>query len=167
MYGKIVKPAVLGLVLACSIALAPRPASAQKVFLLTTVETTQGTIMGDSTVKGHVGWIEVQSAALGNLVLNEQNSSAIASAASGGGTGKASFHDITIHKTTDSASPSLFQAASKSALVKRVVVECLNGNPMQATTVHRLTITGGTLSVRHEGPGKEAIIFVGGHVTYN
>lgn len=118
---------------------------------------------GNSTFPGHEGWIEVESASYGNLALTEENHVAIQSATGGAGAGKAKFNEFSITKAVDVASPKLFQAAQRSEPVVKVVVECASGKHITYT----LTITGGTMQVRSAGPGKESIIFVGGHVMYN
>jgi hypothetical protein len=163
IYRKILIPAVAGLLLAGSFAFAPRPVSAAMDTFFIFVETSQGQIKGESTERGHEGWIEAESAALGNLALTEENHAALQRATSGAGAGKVTFNPFSITKAVDSASPKLFQAATRGETVVKVVVECASGQHI----THRLTITGGTLSVKPAGPDKEAIIFVGGHVTYN
>jgi type VI secretion system Hcp family effector len=127
------------------------------------VQTSQGQIKGNSAFPGHQGWIEVESASFGNLALTEENAPAIQRSTSGAGAGKVTFNPFSITKAVDSASPKLFQAATRGETVVKVVVECASGQHI----THRLTITGGKLSVKPAGPGKEAIIFVGGHMTYN
>jgi hypothetical protein len=162
IYGKILSPAIAALLLAGSFAFAPRPASAAVDTFIVFVETSQGQIKGTSTFRGHEGWIEVDRASLGNLALTEQNHTALVSATSGAGAGKVKFNEFTIHKAVDTASPKFFQAATGRQPIRQVIVECVSGNHI----MHRLTITGGTLSVKPEGPGREAIIFVGGIVAY-
>ena len=158
---KIISPSVMGFLLAGSLAFAPRQASAAYEFYVVFVETSQGQIKGTSTFAGHEGWIKVDSASLGNLLFTERNHNAIVSATSRAEAGK--VNRITIQKTVDSASPKLLRAASRGEAVRQVVVECCSGDHVK----HRLTITGGTVSVKPDGPGKEEIIFVGGKVSYN
>jgi type VI protein secretion system component Hcp len=142
-----------------------RHAEAQKQFLLASLGTTQGSVRGTSNVKGHEGWLEVESAMIGNLAFTNENSAAISSATAGGGKGKITVSQITITRERDSASPLLMQASTGHKF-SQLMIEILSGSPMQARTVHRLTITGGTMMVKSDGPGKEAIIFVGGNVVY-
>lgn len=158
---KLLFPMMLVLV-AAGFLLPARPAAAQKAYLLAFVGTTQGTVKGTSTVKGHEGWLEVNSAEIGNLAFTNQNSAAISSATSAGSTGKVRFNSLTIHRSIDSASPALFQAATGRKF-SQLTIECLSGSAVQ----HRLTISGGSMSVKPDGPGKEAIIFVGGNVAYH
>jgi type VI protein secretion system component Hcp len=153
----------VGLLLAGWFAFTPRPVSAAFDTYLVFVETSQGQIKGESRFPGHEGWIEVESASLGNLALTEENHAALQRATSGAGAGKVTFAPFTIHKSVDSASPLLFRAAQRSEPVVKVIVECASG---QHITRH-LTITGGTLSARPDGTGKETITFAGGRVTYN
>jgi type VI protein secretion system component Hcp len=149
--------------LAGTSAITPHPASAAVDTYLVFVETSQGQIKGASTFPGHEGWVEVNGASLGNLALTEENHAALQRATSGAGAGKVKFNPFSITKEIDSASPKFFQAAQRREPVVKVIVECASGQHI----THRLTITGGTLQVKPAGPGKEAIIFVGGNVTYN
>ena len=62
-------------------------------------------IKGEVTQKGYVGDIEISSYSIGAGNRN-------LGSGSGGGTGKTNFHDLTITKTVDKASPTLFAAAA-------------------------------------------------------
>ena len=163
MYRNILVPAVGCLLLAGSFAFIPRPISAAVDTYFVLVQTSQGQIKGESTERGHEGWIEAESAALGNLALTEENQAALQNATSGAGAGKVTFNPFSITKKVDVASPQLFQAATRGETVVKVMVDCVSGGRV----THRFTITGGTLSVKPAGPGKEAIIFVGGHAKYD
>lgn len=163
LYRKILVPAFGCLLFAGSFALIPRPISAAVDIYFVYLQTSQGQIKGESTERGHEGWIKAESAEYGNLALTEENHTALKNATSGSGAGKARFNSFTITKEVDSASPKLFQVATRGDTIVKVIVECASGNHI----THRVTITGGTLSRKPAGPGKEAIIFVGGHVMYN
>jgi hypothetical protein len=160
---KILLSAAGALLFAGALALTCRPVSAAMDTYLVLVQTRHGQIKGDSTFPGHEGWIEAERASLGNLDLTEENHDALQKATSGAGPGKVTINSSTITKSVDSASPNLFEAAKRGGGVQTIVVECVSGNHI----THTLTITGGTLSVKPAGPGKEAIIVVGGHVAYD
>jgi type VI protein secretion system component Hcp len=167
IYRGIFRRAVLVVLVAGLFALPARPASMSQMFCVAQITTSHQAIRGTSTVPGHTEWIEMESAALGNLSLTEENHAALLSATSGAGAGKVKFNEFTITKKSDSASPMLFQAATRGEAVKLVTVDILEGSRTAPKLMHRLTITGGTMSAKPAGPGKEAIIFVGGTVAYN
>jgi type VI protein secretion system component Hcp len=164
---KILLSAAGVLLFASGLAFTSRPVSAAMDTYLVLVQTRYGQIKGDSTFPGHEGWMEAEKASLGNLDLREENHDALQKVISEAGPGKATINStissLTITKSVDSASPHLLEAAKHGGRVETIVVECVSGNHI----THTLTITGGTLSVKPAGPGKEAIIVVGGHVAYS
>lgn len=151
------------LLLASWFAFTTQPVSAAMDTYLVLVQTREGQIKGDSTFPGHEGWIEVERASLGNLDLTEENHEALRRMTSGNGHDKATFNSLTITKTVDSASPRLYEAMRHGGGVQTIVVECASGKHIE----HTVTITGGTLSVKPAGPGRETITVVGGHVAYD
>jgi hypothetical protein len=159
----IVGPAVLGLLIAGFLAYTPRPAFAAQKFLLATVGTKQGSIKGTSKVKDREGWLEIESVDVGGVALTEENDAALRrDAASGLPTGKRKHKTITIVREVDSASPLLWQALVTNEGFQTISIECCNGNH-----IHKLTVTGGTMSLKHDGPHKEVMTITGGDVTYN
>jgi type VI secretion system secreted protein Hcp len=70
-------------------------------------------ISGDSTDQTHKGEIDVMSFSWG-----ESNASANRGPGGGGGAGRVSFQDLHIGKSTDSASPLLFQACASGKHIK-------------------------------------------------
>ena len=159
----IVGPAVLGLLIAGSLAFTPRPAYAAQKFLLATVGTKQGSIKGASKVKGHEGWIDIESVDVGGLAFAVENEVALRKdAASGQPSGRRSHKTITIVREVDAASPLLWQALVTNEGFKTMTFECANGNH-----ILRLTVNGGTMSIKHEGPHKEVMTITGGNVSYN
>ncbi len=160
---RILSPAVLGLLLAGTLAFAPRPAFAAQKFLLATVGTKQGSIKGTSTVKGHEGWLNIESVDLDGLALSEENDAALRrDAASGLPSGKRKLRTLTIVREADEASPLLWSALTTNETFKSITIECCNGNH-----IRRLTVTGGAMAMRRQGPHKEVITIVGGNITYN
>jgi hypothetical protein len=158
----ILGPAVLGMLIAGFLALTPCPASAAQKFLVATVGTKQGSIKGTSKVKGHEGWLDIESVNVGGLALTEENDAALRrDAASGLPSGKRQHGTVTIVREVDEASPLLWQALVNNETFKSITVECANGNH-----IRRLTVTGGTMSIKREGPHKETMTIVGGNVTY-
>jgi type VI protein secretion system component Hcp len=149
--------------LAGCFAFTSRSVSAATYTYLVLVQARQGQIEGDSRFPGHEGWIEAERVSLGNLDLTEENHDALRRATSGAGPGKVTFNSLTITRTVDSASPKLFEASKRGGEVQSIVVECASGKHIE----HTVTITGGTLSVKPAGPGKETITIVGGHVAYD
>jgi hypothetical protein len=139
------------------------PVSAAMDSYLVLIQTHRGQIKGESKFPGHEGWIEAERASLGNLDLTEENHDVLRKVTSETGPDKATINSLTITKSVDSASPNLIEAAKHGGRVDSIVVECVSGNHI----THTLTITDGTLSVKPAGPGKEAIIVVGGRVAYN
>jgi hypothetical protein len=163
IYRSILGPAVLGLIIAGSFAFTPRPACAAEKFLVATVGTKQGSIKGTSKVKGHEGWHDIESVDLDGLALSEENDAALRrDAASGMATGRRQHKTITIVREVDATSPIFWSALVNNETYKTIAVECANGNH-----IRRLTVTGGTMSIKREGPHKEVITIVDGHITYN
>jgi type VI secretion system Hcp family effector len=153
----------MGLLIAGSFAFTPRPACAAQKFLLATVGTKQGSIKGTSTVKGHEGWLDIESVDVGGLAFSVENEAALRrDAASGLPSGKRQHKPITIVREVDAASPLLWSALVSNEGFKTITVECANGNH-----ILRLTVNGGTMTVKHEGPHKETMTITGGNVTYN
>lgn len=72
-------------------------------------------IKGESTVRGHVGSIEISSWSFG-----VSNPSSIGSQSSGAGAGKVSFNNFTITKSVDKASPLLMKAKTAKTPIKSV-----------------------------------------------
>lgn len=163
IYRSILGLAVLGLIIAGSFAFTSRPACAAEKFLVATVGTKQGSIKGTSKVKGHEGWHDIESVDVNGLALTEENDAALRrDAASGMATGRRQHKTITIVREVDAASPKLWSALVSNETFKSITVECANGNH-----IRRLTVTGGTMSIRREGPNKEVMTIVDGEVTYN
>jgi Type VI secretion system effector, Hcp len=160
---KILLSAAGVLLLAGCFVFTSRPVSAAMDTYLVLIQTRQGQIKGDSTFPGHEGWIEAEKASLGNLDLTEENHDALQRLTSEAGPDRATIKSLTIIRTVDSASPQLLEATKHGGEVQSIVVECASGKHI----VHTLTITGGTLSVKPAGPGKEAITVVGGHAAYS
>lgn len=160
---KILLSAAGVLFFAGGLAFTSRPVSAAMDTYLVLVQTRHGQIKGDSTFPGHEGWMDAEKASLGNLDLTEENHDALRELTSKVGPDRATIKSLTIIRSVDSASPKLLEASQRGGEVQSIVVECASGKHI----THTLTIIGGTLSVKPAGPGKEAIIVVGGHVTYN
>jgi hypothetical protein len=160
---KILLSAAGFLLLAGWFAFTSHPVSAAMDTYFVLVQTREGQIKGDSSFPGHEGWIEAERASLGNLDLTEENHEALRRVTSGAGPDRVTLNSLTITKTVDSASPKLYEAARHGGGVQTIVVECASGKHI----MHTVTITGGTLSVKPAGPGKETITIVGGHVAYN
>lgn len=74
------------------------------------------TIKGESKDKSHAGEIDVESFTFG---LSNGGSWA---AGGGGGAGKVSFQDITVHKYADAATPALMQACASGQHIKSGVL---------------------------------------------
>jgi type VI secretion system secreted protein Hcp len=92
-------------------------------------------IEGESTDSKHKDWIEVL--ALGWGVDNPQTG---AFTAGGGGSSRASFHDLAITKATDKASPKLMLACASGQHLKQVVLEvCRTGKGKQPFLQYTLT----------------------------
>jgi type VI protein secretion system component Hcp len=79
-------------------------------------------VKGASTEDKHKDWIVVKSFSWGKGLASSQ-ASTMASAGSGGGTGKVAFHDFTITKLADSASPKLAQFASTGQHIPKMVLD--------------------------------------------
>ena len=75
-------------------------------------------IEGESTDQDFKGKIELTSFHFG--VSNEGTMAK----GGGGGTGKAKFKNITLHKAIDKASPKLFSAAASGQHIKKAVISC-------------------------------------------
>lgn len=73
-------------------------------------------IKGESKDKSHKGEIDIESFSWGLA-----NGGAM-SYGGGGGAGKVSFQDITVHKIADSSSPSLMQACASGSHIKSGVL---------------------------------------------
>lgn len=163
MFRKILSFAVVALLVAGWFAFTARPASAAEKFLVATVGTKQGSIKGASKVKGHEGWLDIESVDVDGLALSEENDAALRrDAGSGMTTGRRMHKTVTIVREVDEASPLLWQALVTNEGFKTITVECANGNH-----IRKLTVNGGIMSVRREGPHKEIMTIVGGDVTYN
>jgi len=153
----------MGLLIAGSFIFSPRSACAAQKFLLATVGTKQGSLKGASKVKGHEGWLDIESVDVDGVALTVENDAALRKeAASGRPSGKRQHRKITIIREVDSASPLLWQALVTDEGFQSITVECANGNHTR-----HLTVTGGTMTVKREGPHKEVMTIVGGDVTYN
>ena len=163
IYRSILSPVVLVLLIAGSFVFTPRPACAAEKYLVATVGTKQGSIKGTSKVKGHEGWLDIESVEVNGLALNEENDAALRrDVASGHPSGKRQHKTITIVREVDAASPKLWSALVNNETFKSITVECANGNH-----IRHLTVTGGTLSIKREGSEKEVMTIVGGDVSYN
>jgi type VI protein secretion system component Hcp len=117
-------------------------------------------IQGGSTVPGHQGWINVESATLGNTVLSEANVGAVRQQFTGGA-GKPKVHELTIVKEMDSASPKLFQAAASGTTISQVTIDVLDlGGPgnTQPKLLARLILSKCTLRIRRQAANKEVIV---------
>lgn len=75
-------------------------------------------IKGASTEDKHKDWIEVKSFSWG-----AGQSSTMKSAGSGGGAGKVTFHEFTITKNADAASPKLAQFVSTGKHIPKMVLD--------------------------------------------
>ena len=75
-------------------------------------------VRGASTEDKHKDWIVVKSFTWGT-----GQTTSMASAGSGGGTGKAAHHDFTITKLADTASPKLAQFASTGKHIPKMVLD--------------------------------------------
>jgi type VI protein secretion system component Hcp len=145
------------------LALTPCPAYAAQKFLVATVGTKQGSIKGTSKVKGHEGWLDIENVEVNGLSFAVENEVALRrDAASGLPSGKRQHGTVTIVREVDEASPLLWQALVTNEVFKSITVECANGNH-----ILRLTVTGGTVTIKHDGPHKETMTIVGGNVAYN
>jgi len=136
---------LLGAIIAAAIMLAyPSLMTPQQSFAQTDTTTNQGTNTDDESVQGgagscntstptHRGYfmtIDGINGANGSPCIIEIASwsfgvtgpGASASATGGGGTGRASFHDLSITKTTDKASPTLFQSCAGGTHIKEVTI---------------------------------------------
>ena len=159
----ILGPAVLGFLIAGSLAFTPRPATAAEKYLVATVGTKQGSIKGTSKVKGHEEWLDIESVDVGGVAFAVENEVALRrNAASGMASGKRQHKPITIVREVDAASPLIWSALVSNEGFKTITVECANGNH-----ILRLTVTGGTMTVKRVGPHKEVMNIAGGVVTYN
>ena len=117
-------------------------------------------IPGSSTVPGHLGWINVESATLGSTVLSEENVGAVRQQLTSGA-GKPKVHEVTIVKEMDSSSPKLFQAAATNPLVGTVTIDILDlGGPgnKQPKLLARLILSMCTMRIRRQAPNKEVIV---------
>lgn len=74
------------------------------------------TIKGESKDKAHKGEIDIES-----FTFGLQNGGSWSSGG-GGGAGKVSFQDITIHKYADASTPALMQACASGAHIKSGVM---------------------------------------------
>ena len=75
-------------------------------------------VKGASTEDKHKDWIVVKSFSWG-----AGQATSMASAGSGGGTGKVAHHDFTITKLADAASPKLAQFASTGQHIPKMVLD--------------------------------------------
>ena len=75
-------------------------------------------VKGASTEDKHKDWIVVKTFSWGT-----GKATTMASAGSGGGTGKVALHDFTIMKLADSASPKLAQFASTGQHIPKIVLD--------------------------------------------
>ena len=75
-------------------------------------------VRGASTEDKHKDWIVVKSFSWGT-----GQATSMASAGSGGGTGKVALHDFTITKVADAASPKLAQFASTGKHIPKMVLD--------------------------------------------
>ena len=75
-------------------------------------------VRGASTEDKHKDWIVVKSFSWG-----AGQATSMASAGSGGGTGKVAHHDFTITKLADAASPKLAQFASTGQHIPKMVLD--------------------------------------------
>lgn len=93
-------------------------------------------IKGESTDDKHKDWMEILSFNWGV----SQMASASVSATGGGASGRASFQDLTVVKTMDSASPLLFKACAKGDHIKEAVLElCRPGGDKLKYMEYKLT----------------------------
>jgi len=117
-------------------------------------------VQGDSTVPGHQGWIKLESATLGGMILSEENLGAVRQQFAGG-TGEPNVHEMTIVKEMDSASPKLFQAATSGTTISLVTIDILDlggpGNP-RPKLLARLILSKCTMRIRRQAPNKEVIV---------
>jgi type VI secretion system secreted protein Hcp len=83
---------------------------------------------GESTDDRHKGQIDIQSFSWG-----VSNPSTVGPGSAGSGAGKVNFHDISIMKTVDKASPQLFSKAASGEHMKEVVLtgQMSGENPVQ------------------------------------
>lgn len=82
-------------------------------------------IQGESTDDKHKDWMEITSC---NWTV-DQPTSASASTAGGGSAERANFHDFTITKELDKASPKLNLACADGTHIKEVILElCRSGS---------------------------------------
>lgn len=163
IFCKILSPAAVFLFVAGMLAFTPRHASAAEKFLVATVGTKQGSFKGESKAKGHEGWLDIESVDVDGLALSEENDAALRrSTSSEMASGRRTHKTITIVREVDAASPRLWSALGTNEGFKSITVECCNGKHIQ-----RLTVVGGTMSIKREGPHKEIMTIVGGNVAYN
>lgn len=76
-----------------------------------------GTVQGDSKAKGHVGWIEVDSASFG-----------VAGQRSGTPGKEATRHEMTFTKQTDSSSATLFRMAAAGSQPQPATVDFVDSD---------------------------------------
>jgi type VI secretion system secreted protein Hcp len=112
------------------------------------VEGPQGMIQGESTDKGHPGWIEISSFQM------ESPRGAQPSPGSGGGTGKVALSDIVITKKVDKSSSSLQLALASGTHFKVATLELTKpSGDGRATVYYRVTMSDVYISSEHVGSG--------------
>jgi hypothetical protein len=139
--------------------------AAQK-FLMSIEGTKQGKVKGESTVRGHEGWTEGGKVTIGDLEMSEANHATLLKTLT---TGRRVHEPIKIVREVDKASPIIWTALCSNETFKTATIDIVDepaSSKAEPKVIHRLVITGGTYSVKADGPGKQMIIFVGGDVEY-
>lgn len=117
-----------------------------------------GDIKGESSDQKHKGEIDVISWSWGLVQAGASHSSG-----SGAGTGKVQFHDISIVKKVDRASPALFMAAAEGSHIKDVqlVVRKAGGKQLEYLKIKLTDVF--VASVQNAVKGEDAVE----HITLN
>jgi type VI secretion system secreted protein Hcp len=111
------------------------------------IDGPQGMVQGESTDKGHAGWIELSSFQMGVSRGTTQ-----AGAGAGSGAGRVSVSEIVITKTTDKASPLLKTAFATGTHFKDAIIELAKPSSDGHTIVYyRVTLSDAFISADRVG----------------
>jgi type VI secretion system secreted protein Hcp len=104
------------------------------------IESTSGTIDGESTDKAHAAWINAESVQFGVATTTTMSSGTLQA-------GKSSGSDLVITKSLDKSSPILFLVCAQGTRQPKVTLEMTAIGPEGATAVfYRITLTGVIIS---------------------
>ena len=128
--------------------------------------TPQGSVKGESQDPEHKNWVAADKVTILGIEFNQANLSVLRQQYSGDtNDGKPHVGEITIVKTTDSASPKLFQAAASNTLFTRVTIDMLDCTGQNCNLAGRLVLGKSMIRIRRQAPNQEVIVLTAETVT--